>query len=123
MRCTNAAMSPAILSTVFNFSIVNVGDSYEYNVTVIPDGVTVLIKGTRCDGIIDCWNGEAKQNKYSAKQIVQLILNTASYDGLSIRCSEYTENNLESMDDIRSLGIEKFNGLCKDTIKKYSNSF
>jgi hypothetical protein len=39
---------------------------------------------------------EAKQNKYSAKQVVQLILNTASYDGLSIRCSEYSENNLES---------------------------
>ena len=52
-------MSPAILSTVYNFSLGNWGDSlYEYDVTVIPDGVTVLIKGTRCDGIIDCWNGE-----------------------------------------------------------------
>ena len=50
-------MSPAILSTVFNLSIGNFGD-YVYNVTVIPDGVIVMIKGTRCDGKIDCWNGE-----------------------------------------------------------------
>ena len=46
-------MSPAIQSTV-SHSIFD----YEFNVTVIPYGVTVLIKGTRCDGIIDCWNGE-----------------------------------------------------------------
>ena len=52
-------MSPAILSTVYNFSLGNWGDSlYEYDVTVIPDGVTVLMQGTRCDGILDCWNGE-----------------------------------------------------------------
>ena len=46
-------MSPAILSTVWNLIIY-----YEYNVTVIPEGVIVMIQGTRCDGIIDCWNGE-----------------------------------------------------------------
>ena len=47
-------MSPAILSTVYNRTI----HDYEYNVPVIPDGFIVLIKGTRCDRIIDCWNGE-----------------------------------------------------------------
>ena len=47
-------MSPAILSTVFNFSI----GAYENDVTVIPDGVVVMTYGTRCDGKIDCWNGE-----------------------------------------------------------------
>ena len=50
-------MSRAILSTVYNWSNGFHGD-YEYNVTVIPDGVIVMIKGTRCDGKIDCWNGE-----------------------------------------------------------------
>ena len=50
-------MSPAILSTVYNWSISDFGD-YEYNVTVMPDGVVVTIQGTRCDGKIDCWNGE-----------------------------------------------------------------
>ena len=47
-------MSPAILSTVYNW----ITDDYVYDVTVIPDGVIVLIQGTRCDGTIDCWNGE-----------------------------------------------------------------
>ena len=47
-------MSLAILTTIFNyFTWAN-----EYDVTVIPDGVIVMIKGTRCDGTIDCWNGE-----------------------------------------------------------------
>ena len=50
-------MSPAILSTVYNFSIGNYG-KYEYNVTVIPAGLVVNILGTRCDEKIDCWNGE-----------------------------------------------------------------
>ena len=50
-------LSPAILSTVWNLN--DYGNwNNEYNVTVIPNGVVVLIKGTRCDGIIDCWNGE-----------------------------------------------------------------
>ena len=30
----------------------------EYNVTVIPEGVVVNIQATRCDGKIECWNGE-----------------------------------------------------------------
>ena len=30
---------------------------YEYNATVIPEGVVVHIFGIRCDGKIDCWNG------------------------------------------------------------------
>ena len=47
-------MSPAILSNVWNPN----DYFYEHNVTVIPDGVTVLIQGTRCDGKVDCWNGE-----------------------------------------------------------------
>ena len=47
-------MSPAILSTVYNWIIYD----YVFNVTVIPDGVIVMIEGTRCDGTIDCWNGE-----------------------------------------------------------------
>ena len=47
-------MSPAILSTVYNWII----DETKYNVTVIPDCVIVMIKGTRCDGTIDCCNGE-----------------------------------------------------------------
>ena len=47
-------MSLAILSTVYNWTI----HENEYNVTVIPAGVIVMIKGTRCDGTIDCWNGE-----------------------------------------------------------------
>ena len=47
-------MSPAILSSIYNTTI----HRYEFNVTVIPDGVIVVIKGTRCDGTIDCWNGE-----------------------------------------------------------------
>ena len=46
--------SPAILSTVYNATIYD----YVYDVTVIPHGVIVMIKGTRCDGTIDCWNGE-----------------------------------------------------------------
>ena len=46
-------MSPAIISTVYIGGYV-----YEQNVTVIPDGVVVNILGTRCDGKIDCWNGE-----------------------------------------------------------------
>ena len=50
-------MSPAILSTVYNWDI----HFFEFNITVIPDGVLVNIKGTRCDGIIDCWNGEDEE--------------------------------------------------------------
>ena len=47
-------MSPAILSNVYNRSL-----GYDqFNITVIPDGVVVNILGTRCDGKIDCWNGE-----------------------------------------------------------------
>ena len=46
-------MSPAILSTVFNSTI-----GYVHNFTVIPNGVVVQILGTRCDGKIECWNGE-----------------------------------------------------------------
>ena len=53
-------MSPAILSTVYNFSLGDWGD-YEFNVTVIPEGVVVIIGGTRCDGKIDCWNGEDEE--------------------------------------------------------------
>ena len=53
-------MSPAILSTVYNFSLGDWGD-YVHNVTVIPDGVVVIIGGTRCDGKIDCWNGEDEE--------------------------------------------------------------
>jgi hypothetical protein len=50
-------MSQAILSTV---STGNWGQ-YEVNVTVIPDGVVVQILGTRCDGVIECWNGEDEE--------------------------------------------------------------
>ena len=51
-------MSLAILSTI-RFYNISLGDyEYAYNVTVIPDGVIVMIRGTRCDGTIDCWNGE-----------------------------------------------------------------
>ena len=47
-------MSLAILSNVYNW----INHVTEHNVTVIPAGVLVMIKGTRCDGTIDCWNGE-----------------------------------------------------------------
>ena len=50
-------MSLAILSTVFNSSLGDWGD-WVHNVSVIPDGLVVMIQGTRCDGKIDCWNGE-----------------------------------------------------------------
>ena len=50
-------LSPAILSTVWNVTDYGVW-YYEYNATVIPNGVLVLIKGTRCDGTIDCWDGK-----------------------------------------------------------------
>ena len=53
-------MSPAIVSTVNCHGICNTTNYRQtvYNITVIPNGVIVMIKGTRCDGIIDCWNGE-----------------------------------------------------------------
>ena len=47
-------MSPATLSTVWDAT----NHEYEYNSNVIPDGVVVKILGTRCDGKIECWNGE-----------------------------------------------------------------
>ena len=50
-------MSSEILSTVFNESIGNFGEKVP-NVTVIPNGLVVLIQATRCDGVIECWNGE-----------------------------------------------------------------
>ena len=50
-------MSLAVLSTVYNSSLAE----DKYNITVIPNGVIVVIKGTRCDGTIDCWNGEDEE--------------------------------------------------------------
>ena len=37
-------------------------DPYVYNATLIPKGTIVQIKGTRCDGIIDCHKGIDEQN-------------------------------------------------------------
>ena len=54
-------MSPAVLATTGTYNI-NSGYEYEYNVTVIPAGVIVYIKGTRCDGKIDCLNGLDEDN-------------------------------------------------------------
>ena len=53
-------MSPKILSTVYNYSC-DYSCDYYYNVTVIPDGVVVNIQATRCDGNIECWNGEDEE--------------------------------------------------------------
>ena len=50
-------MTPAILSTVFD----SINYENKYNVTVIPDGVIVHIQATRCDGKIECWNGEDEE--------------------------------------------------------------
>ena len=48
-------MSPAIrASWVYNYN----EKWWDYDVVVIPDGVIVLIQATRCDGEIECWNGE-----------------------------------------------------------------
>ena len=46
--------SQAVLSTVWNETLYD----FDYNVTIIPDGVIVFIQGTRCNGKIECWNGE-----------------------------------------------------------------
>ena len=56
-------MSPAILSTVFDYYCYaddncHEVDGWKFNTTIIPEGLEVLIRGTRCDGKIDCWNGE-----------------------------------------------------------------
>ena len=50
-------MSPAILSTKWNYSF----GFLEYNATVIPEGIVVIIQATRCDGKIECWNGEDEE--------------------------------------------------------------
>ena len=50
-------MSPAIVSVVFNESM----NADIPNITVIPAGVVVLIQATRCDGKIECWNGEDEE--------------------------------------------------------------
>ena len=54
-------MSPAIISTIYNITIEQDNLQF-YNTTIIPDGVVVNIQGTRCDGIIECWNGEDEEN-------------------------------------------------------------
>ena len=46
------SMSPAILSTVFNFTT----NEYMFNVSIISKGTMVNTMGTRCDGKFDCWN-------------------------------------------------------------------
>ena len=51
-------LSPAILSTLYISGDHFDGGHYEFDITVIPYGVIVNIETTRCDGIIECWNGE-----------------------------------------------------------------
>ena len=54
-------MSLAIQATVLNSSNGDYDSHYEYHVTVIPAGVVVQIQTTRCDGKIECWNGEDEE--------------------------------------------------------------
>ena len=44
-------MSPAVKSGILAINV------YMYNVTVIPNGTTVLIQGVKCDTNVDCWDG------------------------------------------------------------------
>ena len=53
--------SSAVLSTFFNWTIINSGsnykDSYQYKLQVIAPGTIVNIKATRCDGVEECFDG------------------------------------------------------------------
>ena len=52
--------SSAVLSTVWNWTIGRYGD-YMPNQTVIPAGTIVNIKATRCDGVIECFDGSDEE--------------------------------------------------------------
>ena len=50
----NQMSAPIIQNDIWNFT----HNRYINNATVLVGKVIVMTQGTRCDGIIDCWNGE-----------------------------------------------------------------
>ena len=47
-------MSPPIINTIAIWNLTSQGDLID--ATVLVGGITVMTEGTRCDGIINCWN-------------------------------------------------------------------
>ena len=53
----NSMSPPLIQNNIWNFTSTRLMK----NVTVLVGGVTVMTQGTKCDGIINCWNAIDEQ--------------------------------------------------------------